>query len=149
MTIIKPTPQSCLIFISAIACTICFVAMMKSQWEVYKSEPTGTSLQWKSVKNIPFPAISVCDPHFENRRMLEDFKAPVLPFQTPRKIVADPLLIYTRLEVGNLPTMPNLWKYYFTLDKMFPFQLYLNALKLAYYSWHDCISITYVYPLYQ
>ena len=50
---LKATPSNVLTITSVLGCTICFLIMMKSQWEFYNSEPTGTSLQWKSVKNIP------------------------------------------------------------------------------------------------
>lgn len=114
----KVTVYKGLRLITLLVCTIIFLIMVKSQWDVFDTEPTGTSLKAKSEWSIPFPGISICDQHLQYRKALEELGFPMNPFQRPQEITANPLLLYKWLEIYNISVMDTIWKYYFTLDQV-------------------------------
>ncbi len=92
--------------------------MAKEQYDTYDREPTGSSLSGDSISDFHFPAITICDNHFENARAYEELGFPVSPLNgKPKEITNHPLKFYEELTDFDLPVMPQLWEYYFTLDR--------------------------------
>lgn len=116
---LKVTLHQVLQILVGFSCIIIFGALTKTQTDVFLSEPTGTSLKWKSMDEIPFPAISICDKHYTLRKAFDDIGVPMNPFGGgPQEVTEAPMLLYSKLEDFHLDFMDNLWKYYFTLDNI-------------------------------
>ena len=103
----------------SLTCGLVFVLMAKQQYDTFQDEPTGSSLSSLSIADMPFPAISICDQHYEYGRAYRELGFPRSIFGRPPPAVSyHPLGFYQWLATFRLPIMPNLWKYYFTLDKI-------------------------------
>jgi len=97
----------------AIGCWAVFLFMAISQWEKYRSEPVGSSLKREDwTTGLPFPAISICDPHVRSRMAFEELG------MVPRgqAVTSNPGLLFNTLDNWDLPIAPQVWKYGFNLD---------------------------------
>ena len=101
-----------------LVCLSVFVYMIHKQYLNYSLEETGTSLKWKSVDPLPFPAISICDSHYENAKVRKDLKVPQMPFSTAKEMRANPLPFYQYHINNDKDIESGIWKYYMTVDKM-------------------------------
>ncbi len=106
--------------IISLCCYLVFILMSKEQYDTFRDEPTGSALSSESVSNLPFPAITICDNHFENARAYEELGFPMSPFGRPQQVKKNPLSFYDMLIKFGLPIVPSLWRYHFTLDKQIP-----------------------------
>ncbi len=104
--------------LSTLFCLVLFLLMIASQVKVYREEPTGTSLERRPAPRLPFPALTVCDPNYENRRAVEELGFPRSPFGLPREISAAPGYFLEKLALLDKDVVPNIWEYYFTLDQV-------------------------------
>ena len=70
-------------------------------FQVYSGEPTGTSMQWNSEKSLSFPALSVCDNHYDYRRVHKDLNFPghILTQNGPQVSQTNPLVVYRGLDL--------------------------------------------------
>jgi len=102
---------------SAVICWSVFLFMAVSQWRTFSSEPVGSSLKReKWTEAIPFPAISICDPHIRLKMAFDGLGVASNPFQKPKTVVKNPSLFYKTLDTIKVPISPQLWKYGFNLD---------------------------------
>ena len=100
-----------------LTCAGIFLIMTTSQLEVFNMEPTGTSLKWKSVKSLPFPAFTICDHNFYYGRAFDEVPFPRGIFSTrPKQIQAHPYEFYRSLDAMTADITSAMWEYYFTLD---------------------------------
>ncbi len=100
-------------------CTVLFSIMVYNQYLRLNEERTGTSLSLDVMDEIPFPAITICCQFYDLGQAWDDLKFPVSIFgKKPEGMKQNPFQFYKELERYGLPVMPNLWKYYLTLDKM-------------------------------
>ena len=103
----------------SLGCVLIFFLMVASQLKIFNTEPTGTSWKKKSVKSMPFPAISICDHNFDYGRAFDDIPLPRSIFsKRPRQIQAHPYNFYRALEAMGADITSAMWEYYFTLDKI-------------------------------
>ncbi len=103
----------------SLACVTVFLLMAKQQYDTFREEPTGSSLSSVSLADMPFPAITICDYHYEYGKAYSDLGFPRNIFgKPPPEVAFHPLNFYDRLTTFDLAVMPHLWKYYFTLDKI-------------------------------
>ncbi len=91
--------------------------------QIYSHEPTGTSLQWKSEDSLPFPAISVCDHHYDYGRTHRDLGFPYNVFAPrPTGTRTHPLTVYKFLDdlgmEDEVSVMDFHWGFYYTLNKV-------------------------------
>ncbi len=99
------------------ACVLAFLVMAARQYASFRSEHTGSMLSRGTMGNLPFPAVTVCDQHYDLGRAWEELGLPSNVLGRKYVGVAEnPSLFYLRLEQFGLPIYRNLWKYYFTLD---------------------------------
>ena len=106
---------------ASVVCSIVFLLMSISQFEVFSSEPTGTSLKWKSINDMPFPAMSICDSHFEYGKAWVDLGLPLNMFgKPPQDITENPLDFYEKLKTFDYMDKlgESLWKHHFNLNKI-------------------------------
>ncbi len=104
-------------FVITVSCLTVFILMARQQYDYFEEEPTGTSLSGGSISGYSFPAVTICDSHFENARAYDELGFPVSPFGRPREVTSNPLRLYEKLTDFKFPIMTNLWKFYLTLDK--------------------------------
>ncbi len=57
---------------------VVFLLLCRELFVTFTEEPTGSSLSSEAVKDLPFPAFTVCDEHFENRRAYQDLGFPIV-----------------------------------------------------------------------
>ncbi len=100
------------------ACFFGFVYLSLQQYEKYTDEPTGSSLTRESVDDLPFPAISICDTHYQNALAYEELGFPRTPFGPPKEVLTNPDNLIEKLMLFEEDIVPNLWKYFFTLDEI-------------------------------
>ena len=101
-------------------CTGIFLYLSFKQYKVFKAEPIGMSLTRESMDvNLPFPAITICDYYFQNALAFKELNFPRSPFGSPKEILSNPGIFIEKLILLKKDIMPNLWKYFFTLDDMF------------------------------
>ena len=103
-----------------LACMIVFVILIKTQYTEFSSEQTGTSLKWKPIDKLPFPALSICNSHYENARVKKDFGVPppLIPSTTLKEYRENPLSFYKMHIVYDGNIEQGIWDYYMTLDKI-------------------------------
>ncbi len=103
-------------------CFVVFVIMANRQYNVFKGEPTGSSLQKKNIENLPFPAVTICDSNFKNAQAYDELGFPkFIVGSGPKEVMTNPELFFSKLDAFGLEVIPNVWKYYFTLDEiLFP-----------------------------
>ncbi len=127
-------------------CATVFLLMAKQHYDSYVLEPTGSALSSQSVTDMPFPAITICDSHFEYARASAELDFPLSGAgQEPSEVVGPPpddddvvpgaaasppviapppdvehypLDFYAALASLNVSVVDQLWKYHFTLDKV-------------------------------
>ncbi len=103
----------------SVCCYTVFILMSKEQYDNFKEEPTGSALSGETVSDLPFPAITICDNHYENARAYEEERFPKNAMGgKPQTVTKDTLNLYEKLITFDLPIVPKLWSYYFTLDKI-------------------------------
>ncbi len=104
------------------AITVCcfgsFVMLSLEQYQRYRDEPTGSSLTRESVQDLPFPAITVCDTHYQNALAYEELGFPRSPIGSPKEVLTNPDGFIEKLTLLKLDIVPNLWKYFFSLDEV-------------------------------
>ncbi len=102
-----------------LGCLLAFLVMAKEQCDAFRREPTGSSLTTEFDLELPFPAISICDKHFENLRAHREMGFPMSPFpgSQPQEVQSNPLVLYEKGLAFGHQVVPMLWRYYFTLDK--------------------------------
>ncbi len=100
-------------------CTIIFLVMLHNQYQDFVLERTGSTLSQQSLQNISFPAITICSQYYDLGKAWKELGFPVNIFgMRPKGLKPNPMQFYDMLERYDLPILPNLWKYYFTLDKV-------------------------------
>ncbi len=103
--------------VAAILCAGIFLCLSLEQYKVFKSEPAGTSLTRELMDgNLPFPAVTVCDPHFKNALAFKELGLPKSPFGPPTEVSSSPGSLMEKLLLFESDVVPNLWRYFFTLD---------------------------------
>ncbi len=65
-------------------CSGLFMALSLKQFRVFRAEPVGSSLTRESMGGggLPFPAITICDSHFQNALAFEELDLPRGEFHT-------------------------------------------------------------------
>ena len=101
--------------VSAILLTIVFLWSASLQYREFLKESTGTLLHHQSIPNMDFPAVTICDKHFQFRKAVEERDIFVGPFQKPKEIATN-ILDAERVLKDRYHIVPRLWKYQFTLD---------------------------------
>ncbi len=103
---------------AAIVCAGILLYLSLEQYKVFKSEPAGTSLTRESMDggNLPFPAVTMCDPHFKNALAFKELGLPKSPFGPPTEVLSSSPSLVEKLLLFELDVVPNLWRYFFTLD---------------------------------
>ncbi len=114
------TYQNLLKFVASATCLGIFVALSVEQCNTFMEEPTGLSLTRESVEDIPFPAITICDMHIQNALASEELNFPRSPFASGplKEVLSNPEYLIERLILFGHEVVPNLWRYFFTLDKI-------------------------------
>ena len=114
------TYQNLLKFVASATCLGIFVALFVEQCNTFMEEPTGSSLTRESVEDIPFPAITICDMHIQNALAYEELNFPRSPFASGplREVLSNPEHLIEKLTLFGHEVVPNLWRYFFTLDKI-------------------------------
>ncbi len=97
--------------------------MVRKQYQDYTSEKTGNTLSQRALPNMSFPAITICSTYFDlGKAWMElGFPANIMGMR-PQGLKSNPIMFYDILDRYDLPILPNLWKYYFTLDKVLMFE---------------------------
>ncbi len=97
-----------------------FLVLSIKLYNVFKDEPVGSSLTREPMdNNLPFPAITICDSHYQNARAFDELNFPRSPFGRPKEVLTNPGVFIDKLLLFDEKLIPNLWKYYFTLDEIF------------------------------
>ncbi len=95
--------------------------------QTFSREPTGTSLRRRSESSsLPFPAVSVCDSHYDYGRAYDNLDFPRIvnvltgEKEEPEPQRTHPLLVYKYLDLRkiDLGVTDFLWEYYHRLDLM-------------------------------
>ncbi len=104
--------------VATMVCAGIFLYLSFKQYKVFKSEPAGTSLARESMDggNLPFPAVTVCDPHFKNALAFKELGLPKSPFGPPREVSSSSGSLVEKLLLFELDVVPSLWRYFFALD---------------------------------
>ncbi len=102
------------------ACFGIFVALTVKQCSSFMKEPTGSTLTREYVEAFPFPAITICDTHFQNALAFEELNFPRPPLGTLhlKEVLTNPEHLIEKLTLFGHDVVPNLWRYFFTLDKV-------------------------------
>ncbi len=84
--------------VATMVCAGIFMYLSLEQYKVFISKPVGTSLTSESMDgNLPFLAVTVCDPHFENALAFEELGLPRSPFGPPREVSSSSGLLVEKL----------------------------------------------------
>ena len=111
------SPLSLIKLAVTMICLGFFVLLSYQQYKVFKVEPVGSSLTRESMDDkIPFPAITICDYHYQNALAYKELDFPRSPFGFPKEVLSNPGIFIEKLLLLELDVVPNLWKYFFTLD---------------------------------
>jgi hypothetical protein len=86
MVCIKLSVSQVFQILVTLACVFICLLITVGQYKEYVTEPTGSSFKQKSVDNLAFPALSICDSHYENAKAIKELGITVSPFQKPENI---------------------------------------------------------------
>lgn len=97
-----------------------FSAFARLQYDSYIEEPTRINFNERTMEDIPFPAMTICDKNYKHRQAHYDLGFPRSLFgKEPKLTYSSPYYLFRKLALVNEDIVSNMWKYYFTLDEIF------------------------------
>jgi hypothetical protein len=120
---VDSAPQQCVaqvirFSLATASFTLFLIYSVLEYWD-YKSERTGTVITWPEVADIPYPAISICDMHFNITQMDVDLGGIGHIVEVDDDGSADDVIkLYKVAEAKHMNATALMWRYFFTLDKI-------------------------------